>query len=120
MADALGRNYKALGPHERFVLLLEAMARGDEAEADRLEESIAGDGYYRHREEYLRRMRIMYTITLMVCLNLRGKLAQIEAGRLFCEQYKLYVEGPALVTTCAFLYGRRRQIDAVASPPSMP
>jgi len=49
----------------------------------------------------------MYTITLMVCLNLRGKLAHIEAAKIFCEQYKLYVEGPALVTTCAFLYGRQ-------------
>ncbi len=38
-SDPLVRHYGSLTPAERFSLTVEAMARGDEKEADRLEDA---------------------------------------------------------------------------------
>jgi len=84
-ANGLARNYSVLAPHERFPLMVESMARGDEAEADRLEDSCPRRRYELRDREFQDRMSRSNTIALMVCLNLRQGLAQIRAARPDCS-----------------------------------
>ena len=107
MADPLSRNYAVLTPPERFALIVEAWARDDRDEADRLDDTCP-KGDYRHNDaEFRDRMQRAYLIALLACLNLRGLLTTIRAGVIFKEQHRLYARGPTLVATCAFLYGRQ-------------
>ena len=57
MAGALSRNYKALSPPERLVLTVEAMARGDEDEADRLDDSCPRRTHVQGDAEFTERLR---------------------------------------------------------------
>ena len=56
MGDILGRNYKVLTAPERFTLTLEAMARGDESEADRLDDTCPQHNYRMDDLEFRDRM----------------------------------------------------------------
>jgi hypothetical protein len=107
VGDALSRNYTQLTGAERFTLMLEAMARGDEAEADRLEDSCPKLTYRHNDAEFRDRLQRSYVIALLACLNLQRLLAVVTAGVVFRDQHRLYARGPTLVATCAFLYGRQ-------------
>jgi hypothetical protein len=107
VADPLSRNYKVLKPHERFTLTLEAMARGDEVEADRLEDTCPRLNYNLEDREYRDRMHRAYLITLMAWGNLQKMMAVIRTSTIFKDQHKLYAEGPTMVARSAFLFGRQ-------------
>jgi hypothetical protein len=82
--DRLGKLYDRFMPEERFRLTLEALARGDEKEADRLSESCPRRTYTMNELAYGDRMRAGLQITLVVCLDLAphlAKLRMIEAFR---------------------------------------
>ena len=51
-SDPLKHHYACLTPAERFALTIEAMARGDENEADRLEDACPTHSYHMHDPEY--------------------------------------------------------------------
>jgi hypothetical protein len=106
VADALSRNYAQLKGPERFALMLEAMARGDEAEADRLEETCPRHGYTIDDPEFRDRMKRAYAITTLVTINLKWRIEQIRSKKLFCDLHEDFAWGPQLVATTAFLYGR--------------
>ena len=106
MADPLARNYHVLTPAERFSLALEAMARGDDPEFKRLQDTCPKLLYEHNDAEYRDRLQRAYLIALLACLNLRPHLALIRGTVVFREQHKLYARGPTLVATAAFLYGR--------------
>ena len=106
VTDALGRNYTVLTPPERFALNVEALARGDEAEADRLEQTCPRLVYRHNDAEYRDRLQRSYTIALLACVNLQKLLALIRCSNVFIEQHRVYAAGPKLVAACAFLYGR--------------
>jgi hypothetical protein len=120
VADALSRNYAVLTGPERFVLMLEAMARGDEAEADRLDDTCPQLNYRMDDLEFRDRMKRAYMIAMLVTINLKWRVEQIRAARLFCELHKDFAWGPSLVATTAFLYGReygRWECGAIDSIP---
>ena len=105
-SDPMVRHYALLTPQERFPLVVEAMARGDEAEAGRLE-GTCPRLYYRHSDaEFRDRLQRAYLITLLAWGNLQKSLAVIRCSRVFVEQHRVYAHGPKLVAACAFLYGR--------------
>ena len=97
MADALSRNYRVLTPPERFTLAIEAMARGDDAEFDRLQDTCPKLDYRHNDAEYRDRLQRGYLIALLACLNLRSHLALIRGADVFREQHRLYARGPTLV-----------------------
>ena len=79
--DAMSRHYEALTAPERFTLLIEAMARRDEREADRLDDTCPRLVYRVDDPEFRDRVRRAHVITLMVALNMRAGLAQIRTRR---------------------------------------
>jgi hypothetical protein len=105
-ADPLKHHYACLTPAERFALTIEAMARGDENDADRLEGACPKHHYHLDDLEYRDRMKRAYIIALMVCLNVREGLAQIRAATMFRELAPDFGHGPELLAKTAFLYGR--------------
>jgi hypothetical protein len=105
-ADPLKHHYACLTAPERFALTIEAMARGDENEADRLEDACPTHSYHMHDLEYRDRMRRAYLIALMVSLNMREGLAQIRMAKIFCGMAPDFGRGPELLAKTAFLYGR--------------
>ena len=120
MADALSRNYAVLTAPERFTLMLEAMARGDEAEADRLEDTCPQLTYRTDDVEFRDRMKRSYTIAMMVTINLKWRLEQMRGAKLFRDLHGDFVWPPQLVATTAFLYGReygRWECGAIESIP---
>jgi hypothetical protein len=101
-----GRHYGTLTAHERFALLVEAMARRDDREADRLGDSCPRLTYRVEDQAFRERMRLAHTIAGRVCLNMRAGLAQIRMAKVFCEQAGQFA-GPSIrVAQAAFLYGR--------------
>jgi hypothetical protein len=105
-SDPLSRNYDQLKGDERFVLLVEAMARKDDAEADRLEDSCPRLVYRQDDLEFRDRMKRAYLIAMLVTINIRWRLEHIRVAKIFMDQHELYVWGPRLVAVTAFLYGR--------------
>jgi hypothetical protein len=107
MADPLSRSYAVLAPHERFALMLEALARGDEAEADRLDDTCPRLTYNLEDQEYRDRMHRAYLIVLLAWGNLQKLMAIIRTSTVFKDQHKLYARAPTTVARCAFLFGRQ-------------
>ena len=101
--DGLSRNYEALFPHERFVLTIEAMARGDEVECDRLEDTCPQFTYRAEDAEFRDRMRRVHGIASRVCLNMRAGLAQIRMAQTFREVYHHFAGPVERFATAAFL-----------------
>jgi hypothetical protein len=100
------RHYGSLTAHERFALLVEAMARRDDREADRLGDTCPRLTYRAEDYAFRERMRLASTIANRVCLNMRAGLAQLRMARSFCQQAEKFA-GPSMrVAQAAFLYGR--------------
>ena len=100
------RHYASLTAHERFALMLEAMARRDDSEADRLEDTCPRFVYRGEDQAFRDRMRRAYTITSYVCLNMRAGLAQMRLARLFREQSDCFAGPVGHMAQLVFLYGR--------------
>src|SRR4051812_30893982 len=83
MADALTRSYVVLTPPERFTLIVEAWARNDQAEADRLEDTCPKRDYRHNDAEFRDRLQRSYTIALLACVNLQKLLAVIRCSNVF-------------------------------------
>jgi hypothetical protein len=107
MADPLSRNYKELTAPERFVLTVEALARKDEVEADRLEDTCPKLTYSHNDAEFRDRLQRSYTIALLAMLNLQKHLAVIRCSNVLIEQHRVFAHGPTLAAVCAFLFGRQ-------------
>ena len=120
MADALARNYAMLSAPERFALMVEAMARGDDAEADRLEDTCPQLTYRTDDAEFRDRMKRSYAIATLVTINLKWRLEQVRTAKLFRELHRDFAWPAQLVATTAFLYGReygRWECGAIESIP---
>jgi len=100
------QHYKTLTSHERFVLLIEAMARRDEAEADRLEATCPQFLYRAEDQAFRDRMRRAYMIASWVALGLEGPLAQMWMAKSL-QEHSEALSGPVeRLAQLAFLYGR--------------
>src|SRR4051812_22744984 len=100
-SDPITRHYGALTASERFALTIEAMARGDEKDADRLEETCPRFTYSHADAEFQDRLRRSYLIALLAMVNLQKLLAVIRCSNVFIEQHREFAHGPTLVATCA-------------------
>jgi hypothetical protein len=116
------RHYGSFTAHERFALLVEAMARRDDREADRLGDTCPRLTYRAEDQAFRERMRLASTIANRVCLNMRAGLAKIRIAKVFHEQAGKFA-GPSIrVAQAAFLYGREYgrwdagAIDSIALP----
>src|SRR5436305_41128 len=107
VADALARNYRVLTPPERFSLMVEALARDDQTEADRLEDTCPKLNYSHNDAEFRDRLQRSYTIALLMCVNLQKLLAVIRCSGVFVDCHREFAHPPTLVATCAFLFGRQ-------------
>jgi hypothetical protein len=74
----LDKLYDRFTPEERFRLTLEALARGDEQEAERLSESCPRRTYTMNDAAYGDRMRAGLQITMAICLDLAPRLAKLR------------------------------------------
>jgi hypothetical protein len=79
------KHYETLSGPERFQLLIEAMARRDDVECDRLEDSCPKRVYRCDDADFRDRVRRAYSITVSVCLNMRAGLARIRMAETFKE-----------------------------------
>lgn len=112
------RHYEILTSHERFALVLEAMARRDDAEADRLEDTCPRFLYRTEDQAFRDRMRRVYGIASRVCLNMRGGMAELRMARIFREQVDCFAGPVAHLARLVFLYGReygKREAGAIES-----
>jgi hypothetical protein len=66
----LSKHYDALSGAERFVAAIEAMARGDAAEEERLDASCPRRSYEIDEPAYRRRMSVSFTCAAMACMSL--------------------------------------------------
>src|SRR4051812_31292753 len=107
VADALTRSYVVLTPPERFSLMVEALARDDHTEADRLEDTCPKLNYSHNDWEFRDRLQRSYTIALLAWLNLQKLLAVIRCSGVLVDCHREFAHPPTLVATCAFLFGRQ-------------
>jgi hypothetical protein len=103
--DRLSKFYDRFQPEERFRLTLEALARGDEEEAERLSDSCPRRTYTMNDLAYGDKVRGGLQITMVVCLHLTPSLAQLRMIRALraaqpsvrmawqYEAYQAYLEG---------------------------
>ena len=103
---ALDKHYGMLSATERFALMIEAMARRDERECDRLEETCPRFMYRCEDQAFRDRMRRASAIAHRVSLNMREGLAQIRLARLFHEHAEMFAGDSIRVMQAVFLYGR--------------
>ena len=92
LSDPLSGNYAVLTP-ARFTLTVEALARDDQAEADRLERSCHRLAYTHADAEFRDRMQRSCTIGLMAWRNLQKLLAVIRTSSVFKDQLQVVRQG---------------------------
>jgi hypothetical protein len=122
MQPLADHHYTTLSAQERFALLLEAMARRDEVEADRLEETCPRFTYRAEDQAFRDRMRRAYMIASRVCLNIQSGLAQLRLARAFHNDAARFADPVVRLAQITLLYGRAYGhweagcIDAIALP----
>jgi hypothetical protein len=118
--DPFSKHYWALTAPERFALLVEAMARGDEADADRLEDSCPVLTYRGEDTAFRGRMVHAHLIAVRVCLNLRAGLAELRMADTFRRTCRSFAAaGPVNVAQASFMAGRaygRAEVTGEAEP----
>jgi hypothetical protein len=105
-ADPMSRHYEALQPHERFVLLVEAMARREGREADRLEDTCPRLTYRMEDAGFRDRVRRAHATTMTVCLNIREGLAHVRIARALRELSGQFATPVLRLAEVALLCGR--------------
>jgi hypothetical protein len=68
--DSLGKLYDRFTGEERFRLLIEALSRADEEEAERLAETCPRTTYSMSEHAYGDRIRASWEIAMVLCLDL--------------------------------------------------
>ncbi len=99
-------DYETLTAQERFQLLVEAMARKDEVECKRLEDSCPTHTYRCEDVEFRDRVRRAFQVTSIVCLNMRAGIARIRMAQMFKETSPHFAQPVAKLATAAYLCGR--------------
>lgn len=72
-------HYDRLTPEDRFRLVVEAMARGDEQEVERLVNSCPREAYKMNELSFSNRVRASQEITMALCFDLTAHLAKLQA-----------------------------------------
>ena len=99
-------HYETLTAPERVALTLEAMARGDERQADLLGDTCPQHVYRCDDLDFRGRMRHAYMVTAMVALNMRAGLTRIRMASAFQKTAHLFAGEIGRFATAAYLCGR--------------
>ena len=78
MGGSNGQLYEQFAPQERLTLILEALARGDQAEADRLSGSCPRKTYTMRDAAYGERLDTAFDIMSIACIDLRCLWAKLD------------------------------------------
>ena len=81
----LGKLYNRFTSEERFRLVIEALSRGDEEEAERLAETCPRATYIMSEPAYGDRLRASSEIAMVLCLDLAPRLAKLRMIEAFQE-----------------------------------
>ena len=76
--DRLATYYDRFDPEERFRLTLEALARGDEEEVERLSDSCSRSTFAMNDPAYVNRVRAGLQMTMTIFLDLAPRLAELR------------------------------------------
>ena len=104
--DGLDKLYDRLAPDERFRLVIEAEARGDEEESRRLVRSAPRYTYTEADLDYVSRLRASQEMTMAVCLDLAPPLARVRMIEGFSEALSLAYNACLKEAHFAYLDGR--------------
>lgn len=105
-ADVVAKQYAALDPHERFRLVVEAMARGDTIEEGRLDDACPRRVYRMDDRDYRLRMKASFTIAVTTCLNMREDLVLLRVSALLPTVLPEAGTLPARIAVEALRFGR--------------
>ena len=105
--DGLGKLYDRLTPEERFRLVVEAEARGDERETEWLVRSAPRYTYEEADPAYTGLARASKDLTWAVYLDLLPRLAQVQIARAFAEILPRVCGAFAKDARASYLSGRR-------------
>jgi hypothetical protein len=108
--------YEQFEPAERLTLMLEAMARGDEGEAERLGGSCPRGSYTQRDVRFTERVDTAFDIMAIACVDLRclwGKVSTLEWATAAARQMATHHQ---ITATFAFMDGecfgtKRPQLD---------
>src|SRR4051812_47749143 len=108
MGDAaMAKAYEQLTGEERFRLMLEAMARGDEREAERLEQTCPQHTYRCDDDAFRARMQRIHLYAMYHALEVEGPLAQLRLVGRYAEHARDFARPVDALARVAFLYGRQ-------------
>lgn len=103
--NAVARHYDKLTPEERFRLVIEALARSDEQEADRLAAACPRKVYREIDAEYGERIRVSSKIVSAVIVDLAPRLAKLHMIEAFREFLPMFLGRGMDVAAMAWLDG---------------
>jgi hypothetical protein len=109
--SAVARHYDKLRPDERFRLAIEALARGDDQEVDRLAAACPRKVYREIDAEYGERVRVSSEIVSAVILDLGPRLGKLRMIEAFREFLPLFLGRGMDVAATAWLDGYREGKD---------
>jgi hypothetical protein len=114
----LGKHYEALGGAERFVAVIEAMARGDEEEERRLEDACPRGTYEMDEPAYRKRMHVSFTAAAIAAASIQRDLDVLRAVAAVREVVTLFRRFMAEGAEDAFYSGwyARRDADGDGEP----
>ena len=101
----LSKHYESLSGAERFVAAIEAMARGDAAEEERLDASCPRRSYEIDEPAYRRRMSVSFTCAAMACMSLLRDLESLRTVAVVREVAGVFRRFAAGTAEEAFLDG---------------
>jgi hypothetical protein len=129
--NSLARHYDLLDGRERFVAMTEAMARGDKAEEDRLDDACPRRACTVDDPAYRQRMRVAYTCAALACtaisrdldvlrtLDAVGRVANIYRRTMETEEPELaedaFVAVDLVLDAVRQTTGRRRASSLVSA-----
>jgi hypothetical protein len=106
MSDAITREYRFLTGAERFALVIAAMARKDQVEIDRLEDTCPQAHYQMDHSAFRSRMSISFSAAALTALRIAPSLAIIRSLSFLSEWSETFNFWPTRVAEMVFLYGR--------------
>ena len=105
--DSTARLYENFRPRERLVLVLEAMARGDEAEADRLRHACPRKTYTGPDAAFDDRFHMVLDIVTVVSIDLRSLTGQLRILHWAINTVQHFLTMHHIHTSMALLEGIR-------------
>src|SRR5919202_35014 len=109
--DKLGKFYDRFDPDERFRLVLEAAARGDEEDIERLRDTCPRETYSANEIAYSDRISGSLKMTMMLCQLLAPSLTKLRNLAAFRQILSLTFEHCINEVRLAYLRGHERGVS---------